>query len=287
MIKHFKAEPSEYVRKTVNGIVKKEGVGISFFYLPFYTSIELVSTALVNQPFAFTEISSDNQEVTLQGELLYQITKPELTLIKYNFSIDPKTKQYITDDAKKLPGHLLQIIRADARKIVQATSLEKLITMCDDLSKSVGDDDKKNELIQYLGVRCDTYFSAIKPKPEIAKALEADYREALLQKADEAIYRRRAIAVEKERAIRTNEVTTEIEIEEQRKQLVILKAENAVKEAEAMALTAKAELSAFDGKDAPTLAALALYQLGANAEKIQNLTITPEIISTILAEFKK
>ena len=41
---------------------------------------------------------------------------------------------------------------------------------------------------------------AIKPKRHTARALEAEAREALLRRADEAIYSRRNSAVEQERA---------------------------------------------------------------------------------------
>ena len=46
-------------------------------------------------------------------------------------------------------------------------------------------------------------FTAVTPIPEIAKALEAEYREILQKKADEAIYSRAACAVEQERIIKT------------------------------------------------------------------------------------
>ena len=70
------------------------------------------------------------------------------------------------------------------------------------------------------------YFVAVKPTPEVAKALEADYRETLLRKADMAIYARRAAAVEEERKIKENELNTEITLEEQRQKLVDLQGQN-------------------------------------------------------------
>ena len=53
---------------------------------------------------------------------------------------------------------------------------------------------------------------SIKATPEMAKALQADAREKLLQKADEAIYARRNTAVELERQIKENELNTEIAV---------------------------------------------------------------------------
>jgi regulator of protease activity HflC (stomatin/prohibitin superfamily) len=50
---------------------------------------------------------------------------------------------------------------------------------------------------------------AVKPSPEMSKALETTTREALQQEADEAIYQRRNFAVEQERKIKESQLNTE------------------------------------------------------------------------------
>src|SRR5207244_7664807 len=60
---------------------------------------------------------------------------------------------------------------------------------------------------------------AIKPTPETARALEAETREQLFREADEAIYSRRNSAVEQERAIKENELNTEIAVENKKRQI--------------------------------------------------------------------
>jgi hypothetical protein len=59
----------------------------------------------------------------------------------------------------------------------------------------------------------------VRPKPETAKALEAQAREAILRQADEAIYARRNAAVEQERTIKENELGTEIAVENKKRQV--------------------------------------------------------------------
>ena len=73
---------------------------------------------------------------------------------------------------------------------------------------------------------------AIKPTPETARALEAETREQLLKEADEAIYARRNSAVEQERAIKENELNTEIAVEQKKRQIreTQMDAESAVQE---------------------------------------------------------
>ena len=48
--------------------------------------------------------------------------------------------------------------------------------------------------------------AAVAPTSEMEKALQQPTREAIQQDADEATFRRRALAVEKERAIAENEL---------------------------------------------------------------------------------
>jgi hypothetical protein len=73
---------------------------------------------------------------------------------------------------------------------------------------------------------------AIKPTPETARALEAETRENLLKEADEAIYARRNAAVQQERAIKENELNTEIAVEQKKRQIreTQMDAERAVQE---------------------------------------------------------
>jgi hypothetical protein len=73
---------------------------------------------------------------------------------------------------------------------------------------------------------------AIKPTPETGRALEAEMREQLLKEADEAIYARRNSAVEQERAIKENELNTEIAVEQKKRQIreTQMEAERAIQE---------------------------------------------------------
>ena len=105
--------------------------------MPFRTTIELVSIAASDQPFAFQEVTKDNQEVNLQGGFIYRVTDPKSAIARYNLSVDPRTKRYQTNDGKKLPEHVLQLVRGEARKVIQTTPLENLLVMGDDLAHRV------------------------------------------------------------------------------------------------------------------------------------------------------
>ena len=65
------------------------------------------------------------------------------------------------------------------------------------------------------------------PTSELERALQTPTFEALQQKADEATFARRALAVEKERAIAENELATKTELARRETVLIAQEAENA------------------------------------------------------------
>jgi hypothetical protein len=129
----------------------------------------------------------------------------------------------------------------------------------------------------------------------VSKALEAELRESLLRKADEAIYARRAAAVDEERNIKEKELASDMALEEKRQGLISLQGTNLLREAEnqaqARAVNAKAEseaakmqLAVYRDLEPRALLAHALRELGANAGNIGNLTITTELLASVLKD---
>ena len=123
------------------------------------------------------------------------------------------------------------------------------------------------------------FITAIKPTPEMGKALEAEYRESLQQRADQAIYARRAAAVEQERRIKENELSTQLLLEQRRQELVELEGQNNNRQAEFNARSNEIWLKPWRDTDARVLLALAFKQMGENAGRIGNLSLTPELVA--------
>ncbi len=88
-------------------------------------------------------------------------------------------------------------------------------------------------------------ISSVRPSPDLAKALEAPTRESIQQLADEAAFSRRALAVEKERAIQENELKNRIELARRQEELISQQGKNARsqagEEAEAQRIAAEAK----------------------------------------------
>ena len=64
----FKGNPNEFVIKFVNGKMKKSGPGRIFFVGP-RTVIAKVSVSDQSVPFIFTELTRDDQEIMVKGDL--------------------------------------------------------------------------------------------------------------------------------------------------------------------------------------------------------------------------
>ena len=282
-INYFKGEPNQYVIRYKNGRITKHGEGMDFWYLPYNTSISIVSIVSQDALFIFNESTANFQEVAIQGQLTYRIEAP-LDAAKYmDFSIDPKTCDYRTKDVEKLNQRVINAVQLHTRKGMNNISLEQALTSAKELSNQVLESVRDETSLKKLGIVVEgLYFTSITPSPEMQKALEAEYREGLQRNADKAIYDRRSAAVEEERKIQQREMETEIELEEQRKQLVEMQAENNLKLAEAEAKADEMKLDPYGNLAPQALVGLALKEFAGNAGRIGNLNITPDMLSQIV-----
>src|SRR5579885_890370 len=102
LLQHFKAEPTDYILAYTNGKVFRQGTGKAFWYWRHKTSIVMVPTSTRDALFVLNESTSNFQTVTLQGQITYRIVAPQTVAGLLNFTIDPRTRQYLSDDPEKL-----------------------------------------------------------------------------------------------------------------------------------------------------------------------------------------
>ncbi|SEW18476.1 SPFH domain-containing protein [[Clostridium] fimetarium] len=219
-IKSVKFQPNEYVLMYRNGKVVKEGAGISLYYFAPTTSIVVVPIGSVDAPFIYEEVTSDFQTVTVQGQITYRIVDQKKIASLLNYSLDLKGNGYSSDDYKKLPQRVVNIVRVLTKKTLEALQLKDAIKSSEVLAKEILNDIKQNEEINLLGIEIlGLSILAILPNKETARALEAQTREQILKLADEAIYVRRNASIDQERAIKENEFNTDIAVENKKKQV--------------------------------------------------------------------
>jgi hypothetical protein len=285
LLGHFKGQPTDHVLKYVGGKVAREGSGLSFYYLPLRTSVVVVPTQSIDASFVFQEMTRAFQVVAIQGQFTYRIVAPRHTAELLNFTVDPRTRQYLSEDPERLRQRITNVVHIEMRREVAGMSLEEVLKASSEISRAVFDRIREQRLVETLGIELLSLHVLItKPAPEMAKALEAESREALLRRADEAIYARRRAAVDEERQIKESELATDTALEQQREALIALQGANTEREAEYKARATTLELSAFSAADPRTLLAVALQKLGENASEIGTLTITTEMLASILNE---
>lgn len=311
-IRYLKAPPTTYVMQYVSGKVKREGAGLSFWYFAPTSQIVQVPLESTDVPFVFNETTADFQEATIQGELQYRITDAKRIAEILNFSLDERGR-YNTEDPSKLGDRLVHAAQIIARSFTQKRPLREVLVNSDGLISELLAVLVDSSTVKMLGVEVlGLSILSIKPTPEMAKAFQADAREDLLRRADEAIYARRNNAVQLERTIKENELNTEIAVEAKRRQvretqmaaeiaieqqratLVDSKVANDQKEADARAHALQVTLeplksidwrvlmAASGGGDPRQNIALAFRDLAENAGKIGEINITPDLLRGLL-----
>jgi SPFH domain / Band 7 family len=311
MLAYSKNPPTTYVLHYRNGAVRREGPGLAFWYFRPSSTIVAIPLASRDVPFAFSEVTADFQPVTMQGQLTYRVADPRRLAGLLDFSVR-STGQYISDDPEKVPDRLIQTAQIFARKVVQRLTLREALVSSDTLVAEVVASLREAEPVRMLGVEILALtVLAIRPTPDIARALEADARETLQRQADEAIYTRRKASVEQERRIKETELETElavqekqrqiretqmaadISVEERRSVLVERRSENERRNADTRAYALQATLEPVRNVDWRTLMAvggaadpklmiaLAFRELAENAAKIGEINVTPDLLKSL------
>lgn len=283
MIKYYKGEPNVYTIRYRNGTVVRHGAGIAFWYWPHNTSIANIPVVTQDAPFIFNETTKDFQAIAIQGSLAYRVKTPLETAKSLDYTIDAQTGRYKSKDPEKLVQRLTNILQANTRAHVMQLSLEEALTKVKDVAADVHVKLNREPALNALGVVIEgLHFTAVTATPEMRKALEADYRESLQQKADQAIYARRGKAVEEERRIKQRELDTEVELEDRRKALVDTQARNRIASAEAEAKAEELKLSPYGELAPQVLVGLALKDWAASGAQIGNLSITPDMLGQLV-----
>jgi hypothetical protein len=301
----------------INGALKREGAGLSFFYFAPSSTLVDIPINSVEVPFIFQELTSDFQPIALTGQLTYRVSNPVQLAQLLDFSVDEKGEYVNAKDPRDLLAQrLTNLALINAKSITQRLTLHEALAACDSIGLDLYNRLRTDTSLQLLGVEIlSLALLSVKTTPETAKALEAGAREALLRQADQAIYARRNAAVEQERQIKESELNTEIAVEnkrreiretkmradialeEQRSVLIEKTVENERKHADSKAYALRATLEPLQNTNWKTLLAasskngdprlaisMAFEELAENAGRIGQLNVTPDLLKALLPE---
>ncbi len=266
-LRHLRSEPSSHVMVYRRGKLVKKGRGLTIWFRAMTTGLAEVPTDDREMQFVFHGRSADFQDVTVQGVITYRVTDPELLARRVDFTIDLGTGSYLKQPIERLELMVSQLAQQFAWDYIASTPIRNALTEGAEAMRSqVAAGLEADAVLDEMGLTLVAVrISSVQPTADLERALEAPMREKIQQEADEAGFERRALAVEKERAIQENELKNQIELARREEELIAQKGQNSQREAREEAEARKIEVagaaarsrveSAADGDQIKVLAA--------------------------------
>jgi regulator of protease activity HflC (stomatin/prohibitin superfamily) len=251
--------------------------------------------------------TSDYFDVTVQGTITYRVVDPATAARRLDFSLDPVTGRWRTMPLDQLAGLLVESAQQNTAQLLTRHTLLEAIAggveaARETIAAGLATDRRLVETgVEVIAVR----ILAIRPEPDVEKALQTPARELVQQEADRATFERRAVAVEREAAIGENELHNQIELARREEELVAQRGQNGRRQAELEAATeavraranadrveltgaaeASAErehLAAYATVPDRVLMALALRELAQHMPDLRSLVVSPDALAPLLA----
>ncbi|MER7780018.1 SPFH domain-containing protein [Streptomyces sp. NPDC096191] len=316
--RHLRAAPTAHIRHHRSGQLTHDGPGLSFWFRPLAAALSEVPVDDRELAMTFHARTVDFQDVAVQATVTYRIADPAVAAERLDFSVDPDTgvwrgtplEQLATLLTESAQQHALEVL---ARTPLAAALAEGVPAVRERVLQGLREEPRLPATgIEIVAVR----VMAVRPEPEVERALRTPARELIQQEADRATYERRAVAVERERAIAENELASQIELARREEQLVEQRGANSRREAEekaaadAVRVGAEAEravrlaqaeaegaravgearaqaqaawLRVHGDVDVAVLRALTGTRLAENLPRIDSVTVSPDVLTGLLA----
>ncbi|WP_434599374.1 SPFH domain-containing protein [Streptomyces sp. A5-4] len=316
--RHLRSAPTAHVRHHRRGRLVHDGPGLSFWFRSLTAALSEVPVDDRELAMAFHARTSDFQDVSVQATVTYRINDPAVAAARLDFSVDPDTGAWRGAPLEQIATLLTETAQQHALDVLARTPLAAaLVNGVASVRERISDGLADEPRLPATGIEVVTArVVAVRPEPDVERALRTPARELIQQEADRATYERRAVAVQRERAIAENELGSKIELARQEEQLVEQRGTNARREAEENAAAdgvraeaeasravrlarAEAEAARAVGAaraesqaawlrvhaevGAATLHALAVTRLAENLPRIDSVTLSPDVLTGLLA----
>lgn len=316
-LRHLRAASTSYIRHLDRGKVAHEGPGLAFWFRPLTAALSEVPLDDRELSILFHARTADFQDLAVQATVTYRIVRPAEAAERLDFGIDPDTGGWRAAPLEQIGSLLTETAQQHALHLLARTALaEALVEGVAETRARMADGLAAEPRLADVGLEVVAVrVVALRPEPDVERALRTPARELVQQEADRATFERRANAVEHERAISQNELDSRIELAKREEQLVAQQGANArrLAEEEAAAATVRtrseaarrtelataeaeavrslgaaqaeaeaAKLAAHQQVDPAVLHALALLQLAGNLPKVEQLTVTPDLLGDLL-----
>ncbi|WP_030437369.1 SPFH domain-containing protein [Actinoplanes subtropicus] len=233
-LRHLRGTPTSWVRHTVGGKPRKQGTGLSFWYRPLTAVLSEVPVDDRELPLLFHARTEDFADVTVQATVTYRFSDPGAAAGRLDFSIDPYQGRWRGQPLDQVATLLAELAQQPALDLLARLPLAEALTAgIAPVRQGVADALAHDPRLTETGVTVvSARVVAIRPEPDLERALQTPTREQVQQDADRATYARRANAVQQERAIAENELQSKIELARREQQLVEQRGANTRREAE-------------------------------------------------------
>jgi SPFH domain / Band 7 family len=319
LARHLRGTATTHVRHVRRGKLVHDGTSLSFFYRPLSAVLSEVPVDDRELPLLFHARTADFQDLAVQASVTFRVTDPATVCARIDFSIHPDTGRWRGTPLEQLAGLLTETAQQHVLSLIAARPLAGVLAdgvgqIRDKILTGLTTDQRLAETgIAVIGAR----VVAIRPEPEVEKALRTPAREQIQQEADRATFERRALAVERERAIAENELANQIELARREEQLIAQRGTNdrrqAEEEAAASGIEAEAQaarqrlldeakaagtralgearaageaarVAAYSGLAQGSLLAFAAKDLAGSLPQIGSLVLAPELLTPLLAK---
>lgn len=270
----LRAEASRHIQYFRKGRLTRSGRGLSFWFDPNGASLTEIPMDDRELIFMIKGQSSDFQDLAVQGSVIWRVGDADRLASRVDFGIDVKKGVHLGKPEEQIRSVLTGLVSAFSDTYLKDKGVRDLLEAgLAPVQTAIEAGFDSDPTLDAMGLEVvSTRVSALSPSSELYRALQAPTFESLQQQADEATFSRRALAVDKERAIAENELQNQIELAARRKDLIAREDANARSEAEAKA-AAKQILVAADadakivGAEAEARRILAVEQAAADMEK--------------------
>ncbi len=317
LLRHLRADTTSHVVLSKDARVVRSGRGISFWFSPMSASVAEVPVTDREVNVVVHGRSSDFQDVTAQSVVTYRVVDPETLASRVDFTVDLRTGQHTKQPLEKISLLLSELCHQHAWQYIATTPVRAILSeghaeIRERAQKGLlGDEGLREMGLEIASVR----VSSVAPTPELERALEAPERERIQQVSDEAAFARRALAVEKERAIQENALKNQIELARREENLIAQRGQNtrrqATEKAEAERIEAESQaaqkrlrgeaeaasvklvegarveverdrMQVFSGTPTEVLVAMAAQKLAEKLQRIDHLSLSPDGIAPLL-----
>ncbi len=309
--KHLRATPTNHIVHSRRGKLVHSGAGVSFTFFPLNAAISEVPIAEAELSVLFGARTLDFQEVSVQATVTYRFADAKVAASRIDFAIDPYRGTWLGKPLEQVGTRITELAQQYAVEHISSVRLVELlgggIPAVREVTSTglIADARLAETSITVIGVR----IVSIRPQADLERALEVPVREQVQQDADKATFERRALAVERERAIAENELQSKIELATREELLVAREGANARKRATeeaarerietevraestralglANADAEKARLAAYKGVDPAVLTAVSVQSIAEHLPAIGTLNLTPDVLTEALSRITR